>query len=114
MLDRNAFATLESDFIESQEFIEIAHDRRRGMNFVCHHNSYLVAGFLQRRGHAGIRSVSGYYRCHESVKSIRHSWLTLTIDGRLPQSSSSIRASFTNAGDTRTTRCQAATSRNSR
>jgi hypothetical protein len=82
MLDKNAFASLRSDFIESQEFIEIAHDRRRGMNFVCHHNSYLVAGFLLRRGHESIRWVSGYYRCHESMKPVHHSWLSLTIDGQ--------------------------------
>ena len=82
MLDKNAFASLDTDFVDSQDFIEIAHDRRDGMNFVCHHNSYLAAGFLRRRGHDGIRWVSGYYQCHESVKSIHHSWLALTIDGK--------------------------------
>jgi hypothetical protein len=81
MLDKNAFANLNLDFVESQDFIEIAHSRRRSMNFVCHHNSYLVAGFLRRRGHVGIEWISGHYRCHEPAKRIHHSWLTLTIDG---------------------------------
>jgi len=49
MFNKLAFAALDNDFVESQEFVEIARDRGRGSKFVCHHNSYLVAGFLRRR-----------------------------------------------------------------
>jgi hypothetical protein len=82
MLDKGTFAKLRNDFVESQEFIEFAHQRRRDINFVCHHNAYLVAGFLQRRGHADVRWITGYYKCSSPGKIIHHSWLAVTVIGR--------------------------------
>ena len=51
MVSKEVFTAIQADFVESQEFTELAEFYRPGMTFVCHHNAYLVAGFLQRRGH---------------------------------------------------------------
>ena len=82
MVSKKEFAAIRADFVESQEFIDIAHHYRRGMDFVCHHNAYLVAGFLQRRGHESLQWASGYYQCREPAKRIHHSWIKLARDGK--------------------------------
>jgi len=73
---------LQADFVESQEFLDTAEEIRRDMNFICHHNAYLVAGFLQRQGHEDLRCVVGYYQCREWEKRIHHSWIKLGRDGK--------------------------------
>lgn len=83
MVSKEEFAALQADFIESQEFIDIVHDRHQGRSdFVCHHNAYLVATFLQRRGHESLQWVCGYYQCREPEKRIHHSWIKLARDGK--------------------------------
>jgi hypothetical protein len=81
MLDAHSFAKLDEDFVRSQELIGIAHDLRRDIQFVCHHNAYLVAKFLRRQGHSEIRLSSGYYQCYESSRRIHHSWLAMEVNG---------------------------------
>lgn len=83
MVSKELFAAIHADFIESQEFLEHAECYRRGMKFVCHHNSYLVAAFLQRRGNACVQWVTGYYQCRESEKRIHHSWIKLVHNGQI-------------------------------
>ena len=83
MVSQQDFTTIHTDFIESQEFIEHAECYRPGMKFVCHHNSYLVAAFLQRRGHKGLNWVTGYYQCREPEKRIHHSWIKLVHNGQI-------------------------------
>jgi hypothetical protein len=80
MVSKEEFDSLETDFIASQEFVDIAEESRHDMKFVCHHNAYLVAGFLQRRGHEGLYCVSGYYRCRGPENRIHHSWIKLIRD----------------------------------
>lgn len=82
MVSKEEFGAIRADFVESQEFIQFAHDLRRGTDFVCHHNAYLVAGFLHRRGHESLQWVSGYYQCREPGKRIHHSWIKLARDGQ--------------------------------
>ena len=82
MVSKEEFVAIRADFVESQEFIDIAHDRHRGRDLVCHHNAYLVAGFLQRRGHESLHWVSGYYQCRDPEKRIHHSWIKLARDGK--------------------------------
>jgi len=80
MLSKEEFTAIETDFDDSEEFIQIANALRRGMDFVCHHNAYLVAGFLRRRGHKSLHWASGYYQCREPEDRIRHSWIKLVRD----------------------------------
>lgn len=82
MIKKQEFAALLADFIESQEFVEIAHSNHRSVDFVCHHNAYLVAAFLQRRGYKNLHLVSGYYQCREPASRIHHSWIKLTRGGK--------------------------------
>lgn len=82
MVNKEEFAAIHTDFIESQEFIELAHDFRSSMDFRCHHNAYLVAAFLQRRGHEGLPCVTGYYQCREPTKRVHHTWVKLVRDGK--------------------------------
>ena len=82
MVSKEVFTAIQADFVESQEFIELAEYYRPGMTFVCHHNAYLVAGFLQRRGHESLHRVTGYYQCREPEKRIHHSWIKLVRDGK--------------------------------
>ena len=82
MVSKEVFTAIQADFVESQEFTELAEFYRPGMTFVCHHNAYLVAGFLQRRGHESLQRVTGYYQCREPEKRIHHSWIKLVRDGK--------------------------------
>jgi len=81
MLTKEQFASLKRDFIVSQDFVQIAHDVDRTVNFVCHHNAYLVAGFLKGLGH-DCRWLSGYYRCNPPAPPVRHSWIEVNADGK--------------------------------
>ena len=83
MVSKEEFAAIEADFIESQEFIELAEYYRPGMAFVCHHNSYLVAGFLQRRGYESLHWATGHYQCCDPDKRIHHSWIRLVRSGKI-------------------------------
>ena len=82
MVSKEEFAAIQADFVESQEFIELAEYYRPDMTFVCHHNTYLVAGFLQRRGYESLHWVTGYYQCRDLEKRIHHSWIKLVRDGK--------------------------------
>ena len=83
MVSKEEFTAIQADFVESQEFIELAEFYRPGMDFVCHHNAYLVAGFLQRRGYESLHRATGYYQCREPEKRIHHSWIKLVRDGKI-------------------------------
>src|SRR5271165_7101480 len=82
MVSKEQFDAIHADFIESQEFLDLAHHNGRGIDFVCHHNAYLVAGFLQRHGLECLIWTCGYYQCRDPEKRIRHSWIKLDRDGR--------------------------------
>jgi hypothetical protein len=82
MISKELFDAIRTDFVESQEFIELVEFYRPGMELVCHHNSYLVAGFLERRGNGNMHWVTGYYQCHDPEKRIHHSWIKLVQDGK--------------------------------
>lgn len=82
MVDKAEFAAIEADFIESQEFVDIAHEHELSVDFRCHHNAYLVAAFLQRRGHENLHWASGYYQCRDPEVRIHHSWIKLTRAGK--------------------------------
>jgi hypothetical protein len=82
MVSKEEFAAIWDDFVMSQEFMDMAHELRRGMDFPCHHNAYLVAGFLERLGHESLRCISGYYQCRDQEKRIHHSWIKLARDGK--------------------------------
>ena len=84
IIPEELFATIHADFIDSQDFIDFAHHfYRDDVDFRCHHNSYLVAGFLQRRGHAYLQWTSGYYQCRDSALRIHHSWIKLVYNGKI-------------------------------
>jgi len=82
MISKELFDAIRADFVLSQEFLELAEFYRPGIEFVCHHNSYLVAGFLQQRGNGNLHWATGYYQCHDPEKRIHHSWIKLVQDGK--------------------------------
>jgi hypothetical protein len=51
------------------------------MTFVCHHNAYLVAGFLKQCGH-NCRWISGYYQCNPPAPPVHHSWIDVIANSR--------------------------------
>lgn len=81
MLNKEEFARLHADFIKSQQVVEIAHWNHRGLDFVCHHNAYLVARFLQDMGHEDLHWVTGYYQCYKPKRQIHHSWIKIARAG---------------------------------
>src|SRR6185437_4384449 len=82
MLSKEQFITLDRDFVESQDFVELVGDVdvSCGRDFVCHHNAYLVAGFLNWRGQA-CRWMTGRYRCKPPAPDVHHSWVEITVGG---------------------------------
>lgn len=81
MIPKEQFTAFEQDYIESQDFVQLVHDMDPTIMFVCHHNAYLVAGFLARRGH-DCRWISGYYKCNPSTRLVHHSWVEVNVDGK--------------------------------
>ena len=81
MITRDYIVQLHEDLQRSWQVVKEAHYVGQGIDFVCHHNSYIAWKYLKGIGHDRLLWRNGIYITANPATPVRHSWITLESSG---------------------------------